>query len=167
MSPVPICPYPLDKEPRDGRGQGGQLDRDRTLECRLWSRSWEPGVADKEKNPNNLNVNEPMLVKLRSSEERCCIYNYVCKADPLTVRTASDIWLCLSEPAVSHLGPKWPGNPVSCTCCLWGPQSGPESMVSCLGQGERLRLPASTHGVSGLIMGAGVLGWLWGRQSWV
>lgn len=37
MSPVPICPRPLDKEPRDGRGQGGQLDRDRTLECRLWS----------------------------------------------------------------------------------------------------------------------------------
>lgn len=39
MSPVPICPHPLDKEPRDRRGQGGQLDRDRTLECRLWSRS--------------------------------------------------------------------------------------------------------------------------------
>ena len=48
-----------------------------------------------------------------------------------------------------------------------GPQSGPESVVSRLGQGERLRPHAPTHGVSGLILGEGVLGWLWGGQSWV
>lgn len=29
--------------------------------------------ADKERHPNNMNANEMMLVKLYSSEERCCI----------------------------------------------------------------------------------------------
>lgn len=33
----------------------------------------KPVDADKEKHPNNMNVNEMMLVKLHSSEERCCI----------------------------------------------------------------------------------------------
>lgn len=31
--------------------------------------------ADKEKHPHNMNVNEIMLVKLHSAEERCCIDN--------------------------------------------------------------------------------------------
>lgn len=39
----------------------------------------EPGDADKEENPNNLNVNERMLVKLHSSGEKCCIYNHFAK----------------------------------------------------------------------------------------
>ena len=39
----------------------------------------EPGDADKEENPNNLNVNELMLVKLHSSGEKCCIYNHFAK----------------------------------------------------------------------------------------
>lgn len=68
------------------------------------------------------------------------------------------MWLHFSEPGVSHLvDPSDQGNPPSHTCCLWGPQSGPESVVSRLGQGERLRPHAPTHGVSGLISGKGCL----------
>lgn len=44
----------------------------------------KPVDADKEKHPNNMNVNEMMLVKLHSSEERYCIYNHFCEAVPLT-----------------------------------------------------------------------------------
>lgn len=36
-----------------------------------WDR--KPVDADKERHPNNMNANEMMLVKLYSSEERCCI----------------------------------------------------------------------------------------------
>lgn len=54
-----------------------------------------PVDADKEKPPNNMNVNEMMLVKLHSSEERCCIYNHSCKAVPLTVMTIFGLQLPL------------------------------------------------------------------------
>jgi hypothetical protein len=47
--------------------------------------------VDKEKPPNGMNVDEMMLVKLYFSEERCCIYNHFCKADPLTVMTDFDL----------------------------------------------------------------------------
>lgn len=51
----------------------------------------KPVDADKEKHPNNMNVNERMLVKLHSSKERCCIYNHFCKAVPLTVMTVFEL----------------------------------------------------------------------------
>lgn len=35
----------------------------------------KPVDADKEKHPHYMNVNEMMLVKLHSTEERCCIDN--------------------------------------------------------------------------------------------
>lgn len=38
-----------------------------------WDR--KPADADKGKHPPNMNVNETMLVKLHSAEERCCISN--------------------------------------------------------------------------------------------
>lgn len=47
------------------------------MQIMAWHR--KPVDADKEKHPNNMNVNEIILVKLHSSEERCCIYNHFCK----------------------------------------------------------------------------------------
>ena len=66
---------------------------------------WErkPVDADKEKHPNNMNVNEMILEKLHSSEERCCIYNHFCKAGPLTVWTVLALELPLGDRAVGHL----------------------------------------------------------------
>lgn len=46
-----------------------------------------PVDADKEKHPNNMNVNEIILVKLHYLGERCCIYNHFCKTVPFTVMT--------------------------------------------------------------------------------
>lgn len=67
---------------------------------------WRSVDADKEMHPNNMNVNEMMLVKLHSSEERWCIYNHFHKAVPLTVMTVFDVLLSLRKIRVSNLTPK-------------------------------------------------------------
>lgn len=74
MSPAPTQPFPYgwtDAELRDGWGRPAGWGQDIRMQIVDWDR--KPVDADKENHPNNMNVNERMLVKLHSSEKRCCI----------------------------------------------------------------------------------------------
>lgn len=110
MSPSPHSALPpqMDAEPRDGAGRPAGWRQDIRMQIADWD--GKPVDADKENHPNKMNANERMLVKLHSSEERCCIYNHLCKAVPLTVMTALDLQLPLREPGVSNLLPKLQAN---------------------------------------------------------
>lgn len=68
--------------------------------------------ADRAKHSNNRNINEMVVVKLCSSEDRCCICSHFCKAVPLTIMTVFE--LPLSEHAVSNLTPRFPANTLLC-----------------------------------------------------
>lgn len=69
-----------------------------------WDRA--PVDVDEEKDPNNMNVDEMVLVKPYPSEERCCIHNHLCKAVPLTGTNGSARGLPLQGPGVRNLRPE-------------------------------------------------------------
>lgn len=87
-SPHSALPLRVDTEPRDG-GEASWTEQGIRMQIGDWDP--KPVDADKGKDPNNMNVNEMVLVKLHSSEERCCIYNHFCKAAPLMGVAAFDL----------------------------------------------------------------------------
>lgn len=66
-----------------------------------WDR--KPVDADKERHPNNMNANEMMLVKLYSSEERCCIIIVFLQSRPSCSMQAFDLELPLRALSDGHL----------------------------------------------------------------
>lgn len=69
-SSAPFCP----SHGQELKGEGWEaswIEPSIRMQVVDWDR--KPVDADKERYPNNMNANEGMLVKLHSSEERCCI----------------------------------------------------------------------------------------------
>lgn len=93
----------MDAEPRDG-GEASWTEPGIRMQIGAWDRA--PVDADKEKDPNNMNVDEVVLVKPYPSEERCCIHDHLCKAVPLTGRAGSARGLPLQGPGVRNLRPE-------------------------------------------------------------
>lgn len=90
----------MDVESRDGGGRLVGWRQDIRMQIADWDGKFVD--VDKENYFNKMNVNERMLVKLYFFEERCCIYNYLCKVVFFIVMIVFDLQFFFREFGVSN-----------------------------------------------------------------